>query len=100
MQKSDDKGEPVICAIFNTFGHPDGSDNKLEVTFDIITKDGKSVQRSFDISSLFLTDDAVRHHWLLLDETITIDPPTPSGGSGGFEPSVDDWEDEHHDIIL
>ncbi len=99
MQKSDDNGVPVICTIFNTFGHPDGSDNDLEVTFDLQTKSG-TVQRTFNISDLFLSDNAVKHHWLLLDETITIDPPEPSGGSGGFEPTVDDWESENHDIIL
>ncbi len=99
LEKSDDKGVPVICAVFNTFGRPDGSLNELEVTFDILTKDGRREQRTFDISELFLSEACVKHHWLLLDETIHIDPPEP-GGSGGFDPSVDDWEDEHHDIIL
>ena len=99
MTKSDDKGVPVICAIFNTFGRPDGSDNNLEVTFDIVTRSGKTLQRTFDISDLFLSENCVRHHWLLLDETITVDPPEPDKG-GGFDPKVDDWEDEHHDIIL
>ncbi len=98
MQKSDDNGDPVICAIFNTFGRPDSSANDLEVTFDLQTKSGK-VQRSFNISDLFLSENCVKHHWLLLDETIHIDPPTPGGG-GGFEPGVVDWETEHHEIIL
>ncbi len=99
MQKSDDDGVPVICTVFNTFGRPEGSDNSLEVTFDIVTRNGSTVQRTFDISDLFLSENCVRHHWLLLDETITIDPPEPDKG-GGFDPKVDDWEDEHHDIIL
>ncbi len=98
LQKSDDKGEPVICAIFNTFGRPDGSANDLEVTFDLQTKSGK-VQRTFNISDLFLSEDCINHHWLLLDETIHIDPPEPGGG-GGFDPSVNDWDEEHHDIVL
>ncbi len=98
MQKSDDNGEPVICAIFNTFGRPDSSANDLEVTFDLQTKSGK-VQRTFNISELFLSENCIKHHWLLLDETIHIDPPTPGGG-GGFEPGVVDWDTENHEIIL
>ena len=96
--KSDDKGEPVICAVFNTFGRIEGSTNELKVTFDLKTTDGKSVRRTFDISDLFLTENCVKHHWLLLDEVIKIDPPKNAGG--GFDPSVDDWDDEHHDILI
>ncbi len=98
MQKSDDDGTPVICAIFNTFGRPESSANDLEVTFDLQTKSGK-VQRTFNISDLFLSENCIKHHWLLLDETIHIDPPTPGGG-GGFEPGVVDWETENHEIVL
>jgi len=100
LTKSDDKGVPVICNIFNTFGRIDNSYNRLEVTFDIKTIDGRTVQKSFDISDLFLTEDCIKHHWLLLDEVIKIDPPeTPSTG-GGFAPEVEDWEHENHDVIL
>ncbi len=98
MQKSDDNGEPVICAVFNTFGRPDASSNNLEVTFDLQTRSGK-VQHTFNISDLFLSEECINHHWLLLDETIHIDPPKPDTG-GGFEPEVVDWETEHHEILL
>ncbi len=98
MQKSDDDGKPVICAVFNTFGRPDASSNNLEVTFDLQTRSGK-VQHTFNISDLFLSEECINHHWLLLDETIHIDPPKPDTG-GGFEPEVVDWETEHHEILL
>ena len=98
LLKSDDKGEPVICAVFNTLGRIEGSTNELKVTFDLKTTDGKSVRKTFDISDLFLTENCVKHHWLLLDEVIKIDPPKNAGG--GFDPSVDDWDDEHHDILI
>lgn len=96
--KSDDKGEPVICAVFNTFGRIEGSTNELKVTFDLQTSDGKAVRKTFDISDLFLSEACEKHHWLLLEETIKIDPPQTAGG--GFDPSVDEWEDEQHDIII
>ncbi len=103
LQKSDDNGVPVICNVFNTFGHIPDSSNRLEVVFNIQTRDGRSVQRTFDISDVFETREAVEKHWLLIDETITIDPPEnpgPGEGGGGMDPSVEDWEDENHDIKI
>lgn len=98
MHKSDDKGVPVICNVFNTFGRIDNSTNNLEVTFDIKTNDGRVIQKTFDISHLFLTEECIKHHWLLLDETIVIEPPKDAGG--GFQPEVEDWEGEHTEIVL
>lgn len=98
LQKSEDNGEPVICAIFNTFGRINDSTNNLAITFDIKTVDGKSLQKTFDISNLFLKENAVKHHWLLLEEKIKIDPPTDKGG--GFDPAVDDWDNENTDIDI
>lgn len=97
MVKSEDGGEPVICAVFNTFGHMDGASSGLEVTFDVNTTDGRTVRKTFDISGLFSTENAILHHWLLLDEAIKIDPPKESGG---YDPKVDDWDDEHRDIDI
>jgi hypothetical protein len=98
LEKSDDKGVPVICTVFNTFGRIDKSLNKLEVTFDIKTHDGHVVQEVFDISDLFSTKECTEHHWLLLDEEIVVPPPLSSGG--GFAPEVNDWEEERSEIIL
>ena len=98
LQKSDDQGVPVICTVFNTFGRIPESTNSLAVTFNIQTTDGRTVRREFDISDLFLTENAIKHHWLLLDETIKIDPPAEKGG--GFDPAVDPWDEEHRDIEL
>ena len=97
MEKSEDGGAPVICAVFNTFGHVDGDESGLDVTFSITTSDGRKVRHSFDISGLFRTENAVRHHWLLLEDTIKIDPPKTSGG---YNPEVGDWDEEHRDIDI
>lgn len=98
LEKSDDKGVPVICTVFNTFGRIDKSINNLEVTFDIKTHDGRVVQEVFDISDLFLTPECIEHHWLLLDEEIVVPPPLSAGG--GFSPEVNDWEEEHRDLYI
>ncbi len=101
LQKSDDKGVPVICNIFNTFGHVDNQTNRLIVTFDVRTKDGRSLQYDFDITDVFNTPDAIDHNWLLIEETIKIDPPeNPPVSGGGMDPSVSDWEDERYEIFL
>lgn len=99
MEKSDDKGVPVICTVFNTFGRIEDSHNDLEVTFDIKTHDGRIVQHTFDITDLFSTPECKEHHWLLLEQTITIDPPASTGG-GAFAPEVDDWDEENRDIYI
>ena len=101
LQKSDDEGEPIICNTFNTFGRIPESTNELKVTFDIKTVDGRIITRDFDISDLFLSEACLEHHWLLLEEHIEVPPPeSPGPGGGGFDPSVDDWENESHEIIL
>lgn len=102
LVKSQDKGEDVICNVFNTFGHIPGSTNELQVTFNIRTIDGRTVERTFDISNLFDTEECIQHHWLLLEEHITIDPPEnpTTGSSGGYDPVVKDWEEESRDIVL
>ncbi len=99
MVKSNDKGETVICAVFNTFGRIGDSRNDLSITFNLKTVDGKMQTHQFDISHLFETEDAIKHHWLLLDNKIIIEEPSDVKG-GGFDPIVDDWEEEHRDIII
>ncbi len=101
LMKSEDKGSPVICNVFNTFGHIDGLENSLFVTFDVRTKDGRASQHSFDITDVFKTEDAINHNWLLIEETIVIEPPEEDvAGGGGMDPSVSDWENENHEIFL
>lgn len=101
LNKSDDKGVPVLCNIFNTFGRIAGSTNDLWVAFDINTVDGRVLSMEYDITHLFETDECKNHRWLLFDEEIVIPPPPSQPGTGGgFEPSVGNWDEEKHDIIL
>ena len=101
LQAGDDGGVPVICGIFNTFGRVPGAQNDLRLTFDIRTKDGRTVNAEYDITDLFSSRNALEHNWLLMEQTLTIDPPEyEPGEGGGFQPEVGDWEDEHHDILI
>lgn len=103
LQKSDDNDVPVVCNVFNTFGRIPDSVNDLEVTFDLKTVDGRTITKEFDISDLFLSEDCINHHWLLVEETIVVPPPPdpgPGNSSGGFDPVVNDWENENHEIHM
>ena len=101
LQKSTDKGEadgaPVLCTVFNTFGRMVTGTHELTLTFDIQTRGGNRLTRTFDVTHLFETEACKQHRWLLLEEVITVEPE--SGGSG-FDPAVDDWDDENHDLDI
>ena len=89
----------VIYATFNTFGKLPDVSSFLQVNFDIVTVDGRSVSESMDITSLFDTEQVRMNQWILIEKEIVIDPPpTPEGG--GFEPGVGDWEQEDSEIKI
>lgn len=105
MRRSDDPSRTddtaVIYTTFGMFGRLPDADNKLEVSFDFLTRDGRALSHEFDITSKFSEPDAIEHQWLLLDDEIEIsEPPDEPGSGGGFEPGVDDWEDVNSDIII
>lgn len=88
--------QEVLCAVFNTFGkRPDDVDptveSQLYVTFNVITTEGKIVDMTMDMDSIFKTEPAIEKHWLLIDKVFEIPEPE----SGGFKPSVDKWDEEN-----
>lgn len=108
LLKSTDENIPgenkdVLCAVFNTFGKIPGSDSELTVTFNVIDIAGNLQKFETSLNRIFLTEDAIERHWLLIDETWVIENPDPDGpseGGGGFQPTVDDWEEEQGEIVL
>ena len=107
MQRSTDlrqrqsESQDVLCATFSTFGKIPESDSHLNITFNIITVDGKKVERTYDMNEVFKTEDAIKRHWLLIDDEIEIPKPDqPEGGGGGFNPGVNDWEEEEGEIEI
>lgn len=100
LEKGLDGETEVLCAVFNTFGRVPDSVNDLNIVLNLQTVDGKNQRWEKDISYLFDTEEARLHHWLLLDEVITVEKPEVEGGGGGFDPSVGDWEEEEKEIIL
>lgn len=96
------ENKDVLCAVFNTFGKIADSQSELFVTFNVIDVAGNLQQYKTSLDRIFKTENAILHHWLLVDETWVIDNPTPGENptNGGFQPSVDDWEEEYGNISL
>ena len=107
LYKSTDDNLPgenkdVLCAVFNTFGKiPDVTSN-LYVTFNVIDTAGNLVTYTTSLDTVFKTEDAIERHWLLINDTFVIPDPgvKPNPGNGGFQPQVDDWEEEEGNMIL
>ena len=74
MRRSDEPSRTddtaVIYATFGMFGRLPDANNKLEVSFDFLTRDGRALSHEFDITSKFDEPDAVEHQWLLLDDEL------------------------------
>ena len=102
LVRSDDKGKEVLCTTFNCFGKIEEATSNLNVTFDVLTKDGQKLQKTFNLDKVFQTEDARERHWLLMNDTLHIPKPItpPSGGGGGFKPGVSDWDEEQKDIEI
>ena len=92
----------VLCAVFNTFGKIPEATSNLHVTFNDVDTGGNLQQKEINLDRIFKTEDAILHHWLLIDETWTIQKPDHQSGEsgGGFKPVVDDWEEQIGTVIL
>ena len=93
--------QDVLCAVFNTFGkRPDHieptAESQLYLSFNVVTADGNSVEMTLNMDSIFQTTEAKEHKWLFIDKEIVLPEPE----SGGFEPSVEGWNDQVGEIEL
>ena len=106
MEKGSDpnlagENKDVLCALFNTFGKIEDVTSNLYVTFKAVDTEGNQLQKTVNLDVVFRSEDAIERHWLLLDETWTIEDPVPhSVVGGGFQPVVDDWDEQHGEIAL
>lgn len=93
MDKNEEDG--TIEGTFNTFGkHPE---ELSELSFDVNITDtgGDEHHFHFDVTEDFFDNP---DNTIIIDEQIEIEEPKTGGG--GFDPSVEDWEDVKTDIIL
>ena len=102
----DGDNKDVLCAVFNTFGKIDQVSSELYVTFNVFDTAGNLRQYTANLDDVFKTEEAILYHWLIVDESCLVidipdpgvNPPTP--GNGGFQPQVDDWEEEEGTMVL
>lgn len=92
----------VLCALFNTFGKIPEATSDLYVTFNVVDTGGNLQQKTVNLDTVFQTEDAIKRHWLLIDLEWELQPPQnqETSTSGGFQPRVDDWEQEQGTIVL
>ena len=113
MQKGQDlsldgDNKDVLCAVFNTFGKIKDIKSNLYVTFNVYDTAGKLQQYTANLDSIFNSEEAIKYHWLIVDEDCLVieivdpnnDDNKPQTGNGGFQPQVDDWEEEVGEITL
>ena len=82
-----------MCAVFNTFGKIKDVSSNLRVTFNVVDTGGNLQQKDVNLDKVFQSKEAIENHWLLIDETWVIDKPdTPTSGTNGFQPEVQDWD--------
>ena len=99
----EDENQDVLCAVFNTFGKIEDISSNLYVTFSVYDIAGNLRQYTANLDEVFDSELCKKYHWLIInDEIIDIpDPGTnPSGEGGGFQPQVDDWEEEVGEIAI
>lgn len=100
---SDSEKNDVIVGQFNTFGKNPSKESRLLLTIIIKTVGGETVSWTRDITDEFMKEDNIENQTIkILDETIEIEPGTNpgGGGGGGFQPGVDDWEEENIPINI
>lgn len=81
-----------IYTTFGTFGCLPDANKSLMVSMEFITTYGAQIDTTFNLSTEFLTADAIDNQWILPDFEIKIPAPPNAGQSdGGIAPLVDDW---------
>lgn len=93
--KSKDEVNNALVGTFNTFGKLPTAQGMLSFDINVTDTAGEEHHFHFDVDSQFM-DNPDNH--IVVDEKIEIEEPKVGGG--GFDPTVDDWEDVKTDIIL
>lgn len=93
--REDGKGK-CLKGKLNTFGlHPDNLSGAF-LDLNIRDKGGADFVHHFDVTDQFENNP---ERYILIEQSLVVEEPKVVG-NGGFDPSVEDWEDIRTDIIL
>lgn len=84
--------EGIFETTFNTFGKLPG-ESRSYLNIVVINSEGKSVTFTSDITDQFLNPEKT----IVIEDSIIVPPP---GGGGGIAPTVEEWNEEIHDVPI
>ena len=93
-EKLTTENKDVLCGIFSTFGKILDANSDVRFTVKVTDSQGNEYQhKDVDLNVIFKSDNAIKHHWLLIDDLWEIDiPDKPGTSGGGFQPEVTPWD--------
>ena len=98
---SDSDENDFLEGQFNTFGKNPAVESRLWLTIIIKTTGGDTLEWHQDITEEYTTDMAHEEQIIQLEDEIEVpEPANPEGGGGGFQPGVDDWNEENVPIDI
>ena len=98
---SDSDENDFLEGQFNTFGKNPAVESRLWLTIIIKTTGGETLEWHQDITEEYTTDMAHEEQIIQLEDEIEVpEPANPEGGGGGFQPGVDDWNEENVPIDI
>ena len=97
---TDDWANDIVIGQFNTFGKNPLVESRLWLTIIIKSVGGETLEWHRDITDEFFTAQALENQVIRIEEVIEIPIPENTGGNGGFQPGVDNWDEEHIPIDI
>ena len=98
---TDDYENDIVVGQFNTFGKNPAVESRLWLTIILKTVGGETVEWHRDITDEFQTQTAIEDQTIYIEEEIEVpQPENPGGGGGGFQPGVEDWDEENVPINI
>ena len=98
---TDDYENDIVVGQFNTFGKNPAVESRLWLTIILKTVGGETVEWHRDITDEFQTQTAIEDQTIYIEEEIEVPQPVnPGGGGGGFQPGVEDWDEENVPINI
>lgn len=98
---SDSDENDFLEGQFNTFGKNPAVESRLWLTIIIKTTGGETLEWHQDITEEYTTEMAHEEQIIQLEDEIEVpEPANPEGGGGGFQPGVDDWNEENVPIDI